>query len=149
MTLPWDAPDAGANGVPWSAEQMQPDSPIPAAAPEPITAVATNTVTGQQIVVDLAPRLSTAIDTAITAAVAAHPVLSTAVKTVVRDRERADRSVMQNSVLDVVVAIVAALFTIVSPQSPVTGVLWIAAAVLASKTLIQLAGARLVPEVVP
>jgi hypothetical protein len=125
---------------------MQPDTPVPAAAPEPIPVVATNTLTGQQIGVDIAAPLRAAIDQAIKDAVAANPVLARAVKTVVRDSERADLTIMQSSVFDVTVAAVAALFTIVSPDSPTTGVLWLAAAVLASRTMVQAAVHRLVPE---
>ena len=86
---------------------------------------------------------------AITTAVAANPILGTAVTAVVRDRERADRTIMQGSLFDVAVAVLAALFTIVAPDSPVTGVLWLAAAVLASRTLIQGAVYRLRPEAAP
>ena len=115
---------------------MQPDIP----------AVATNTVTGQQIGVEIAGPLRAAIDAAIKDAVAANPVLGRAVKTVVRDSERADRTIMQSSVIDVTVAAVAALFTVIAPDSPTTGVLWLAAAVLASRTMVQAAIHRLVPE---
>jgi hypothetical protein len=121
---------------------MQPDTPVPAAIP----AVATNTVTGQQIGVDISGPLRAAIDQAIEDAVTANPVLGRAVKTVVRDSERADWTIMQSSVIDVTVAAMAALFTIISPDSPTTGVLWLAAAVLASRTMIQAAIHRLVPE---
>ena len=141
MTMPWDV------AVP--AETMQPDTPVPAAAPEPIPAVAVNPATGQKIGVDLAPQLQAAISEAITTAVAANPILGTAVTAVVRDRERADRTIMQGSLFDVAVAVLAALFTIVAPDSPVTGVLWLAAAVLASRTLIQGAVYRLRPEAAP
>jgi hypothetical protein len=122
--------------MPWDAEQMQPDIP----------AVATNTATGQQIGVEIAGPLRAAIDQAIQDAVAANPVLGRAVKTVVRDSERADRTIMQSSVIDVTVAAVAALFTVIAPDSPTTGVLWLAAAVLASRTMVQAAIHRLVPE---
>ena len=132
--------------MPWDAEQMQPDTPIPAAAPEPIPVVATNTETGQQIGVDISGPLRAAIDQAIKEAVVANPILGRAVKTVVRDVERADRTIMQSSVIDVTVAAVAALFTIIAPGSPTTEVLWLAAAVLASRTMIQAAIHRLVPE---
>ena len=132
--------------MPWDAAQMQPDTPIPAAAPEPVPAVATNTVTGQQIGVDIAGPLRAAIDQAIRDAVAANPILGRAVMTTVRDSERADRTLMQSSVIDVTVAAVAALFTLIAPDSPTTGVLWLAAAVLASRTMVQAAIHRLVPE---
>jgi hypothetical protein len=132
--------------MPWDAAQMQPDTPIPAAVPEPVPAVATNTVTGEQIGVDIAAPLRAAIDQAIKDAVTANPILGRAVKTVVRDSERADRTIMQSSVIDVTVAAVAALFTVIAPDSPTTGVLWLAAAVLASRTMIQAAIHRLVPE---
>jgi hypothetical protein len=122
--------------MPWDAQQMQPDIP----------AVATNTVTGQQIGVEIAGPLRAAIDQAIQDAVAANPVLGRAVKTVVRDSERADRTIMQSSVIDVTVAAVAALFTVIAPDSPTTGVLWLAAAVLASRTMVQAAIHRLIPE---
>lgn len=132
--------------MPWDAEQMQPDTPVPAAAPEPIPVVATNTLTGEQIGVDISGPLRAAIDLAITEAVVANPILGRAVKTVVRDSERADRTLMQSSVIDVTVAAVAALFTVIAPDSPSTGVLWLAAAVLASRTMVQAAVHRLVPE---
>jgi hypothetical protein len=122
--------------MPWDAAQMQPDIP----------AVATNTVTGQQVGVDIAGPLRAAIDQAIRDAVAANPILGRAVMTTVRDSERADRTLMQSSVIDVTVAAVAALFTLIAPDSPTTGVLWLAAAVLASRTMVQAAIHRLVPE---
>jgi hypothetical protein len=125
---------------------MQPDTPVPAAAPEPIPVVATNTLTGQQIGVDIAGPLRAAIDQAIKDAVVANPILGRAVKAVVRNSERADLTLMQSSVFDITVAAVAALFTILSPDSPTTGVLWLAAAVLASRTMVQAAVHRLVPE---
>jgi hypothetical protein len=125
---------------------MQPDTPVPAAAPEPIPVVATNTLTGEQIGVDIAAPLRAAIDQAIKDAVTANPILGRAVKTVVRNSERADLTLMQSSVFDITVAAVAALFTILSPDSPTTGVLWLAAAVLASRTMVQAAVHRLVPE---
>jgi hypothetical protein len=131
--------------LPW-AESMQPDTPVPVAAPEPIPVVATNIVTTQQIGVDIAAPLRTAIDQAITDAVTAHPVLGRAVQTVVRDSERADRTLMQSSMFDITVGAVAALFTVINPDSPTTGVLWLAAAVLASRTMIQAAVHHLVPE---
>lgn len=123
--------------MPWDAEQMQPD---------PIPVVATNPATGQQIGVDISGPLRAAIDQAIQEAVTANPVLARAVTTVVRDSERADRTIMQSSVIDVTVAAVAALFTVIAPASPTTGVLWLAAAVLASRTMVQAAVHRLVPE---
>jgi len=126
------------------AEQMQPDTPIPAVVPPPVSATATNTATGQQVAVEIGGPLRAAIDAAITDAVSAHPVLGTAVTAVVRDRERADRTLMQSSLIDVVVAIVAALVTIVSPDSPAVGVLWLAAAVLASRTMLTAAIDRVV-----
>lgn len=132
--------------MPWDAAQMQPDSLIPAAAPDPVPVVATNTLTGEQIGVDIAGPLRAAIDQAIKDAVVANPILGRAVKTVVRNSERADLTLMQSSVFDITVAAVAALFTIVSPDSPTTGVLWLAAAVLASRTMVQAAVHRLVPE---
>ena len=132
--------------MPWDAAQMQPDTAIPAAAPEPIPVVATNTVTGQQIGVDISGPLRAAIDQAIQDAVTANPILGRAVKTVVRDSERADWTIMQSSMIDVTVAAVAALFTVIAPDSPTTGVLWLAAAVLASRTMVQAAIHRLVPE---
>jgi len=64
----------------------------------------------------------------------------------VRDSERADRTLMQSSMFDITVAAVAALFTVINPDSPTTGVLWLAAAVLASRTMIQAAVHHLVPE---
>ena len=138
-TLPWESPVS-------TAEAMQPDTPIPAVTPTPLPAVATNRATGQQIALDFAPQLQVAIDSAISSAVAAHPVLCTAVRAAVRDRERSDRSIMQNSLIDVLVAVLAALFTIISPESQAVGVLWLAAAVLASRTLIQAALVRFAPE---
>jgi hypothetical protein len=127
MSMPWDT---------FTAQDMQPDSPIPA--------VATNT-DGVRVGVDIGPPLRTAIDQAIKDAVTEHPVLGRAVKTVVRDSDRADRTLMQSSVLDLTVATVAALFTVISPDSPTTGVLWLTAAVLASRTMVQAAVHRLVP----
>jgi hypothetical protein len=123
---------------------MQPDTPIPAVVPAPVPAVATNTATGQRVAVEIGGPLRAAIDQAITEAVSAHPVLGTAVTAVVRDRERADRTLMQSSLIDVVVAIVAALVTVVSPDSELVGVLWLAAAVLASRTMLTAAIDRVV-----
>jgi len=145
MSMPWDTvavpppPPAAL-----TAEQMQPDTPIPAVVPPPVPAVATNTATGQRVAVEIGGPLRAAIDQAITEAVTAHPVLGTAVTTVVRDRERADRTLMQSSLIDVVVAVVAALVTVVSPDSELVGVLWLAAAVLASRTMLTAAIDRVV-----
>lgn len=127
--------------MPWEvmpAEQMQPDP-----MPDPMPVVATNRATGQKIAVDFGPRLHAAIDQAITDAVAAHPVLGPVVR---HHSERADRTIMQSSVIDVTVAAVAAVFTVMAPDSPTTGALWLAAAVLASRTMLQAAVHRLVPE---
>ena len=150
MAMPWDAapppPPAPAPTPPppLTAEQMQPDTPIPAVVPPPVAATATNTATGQRVAVEIGGPLRAAIDQAITDAVSAHPVLGTAVTAVVRDRERADRTIMQSSLIDVVVAVVAALVTIVSPDSQAVGVLWLAAAVLASRTMLTAAIDRMV-----
>lgn len=152
MSMPWDAapppPPAPAPPPPplavLTAEQMQPDTPTPAVVPPPVPAIATNTVTGQRVAVDIGGPLRAAIDQAIAEAVTAHPVLGSAVTAVVRDRERADRTLMQSSLIDVVVAVLAALVTVVSPDSRAVGVLWLAAAVLASRTMIQAALNRMV-----
>lgn len=132
--------------MPWDAEQMQPDTAVPAAYPKPVPVVATNTTTQQRVAVDIGGPLRAAIDQAIKDAVVANPILSRAVTTVVRNGERDDRTVMQSSIVDVTVAVVAGLFTIMAPDSPTTDVLWLAAAVLASRTLLQAAIHRLVPE---
>jgi hypothetical protein len=146
MTLPWDT---ATPAVPLpAAEDMQPDLPIPAADPY-LPAVAVNPTTGLAIGVDLAPQLQAAIQTAITAAVSAHPILGKTVTTVVRDRERPDRTIMQGSLFDAAVVILAALVTIVSPDSPVGDGLWIAAAALAGRTLIQGAIYHARPEAAP
>lgn len=147
MSMPWDAapppPPAPTPPPPpptvLTAEQMQPDTPIPAVVAPPVPAIATNTVTGQRVAVDIGGSLRVAIDQAIAEAVNAHPVLGSAVTTVVRDRERTDRTVMQSSLIDVTVAVVAALVTIVSPDSSASGVLWLTAAVLASRTMLTAA----------
>lgn len=141
-TLPWDAPPVS------SADAMRYDSPVPAAVYAPFPAVATNPATGQQIGMDLGPQLRAAIDTAISSAVAQHPVLGTAAR-ILPERDRADRTTMQNSVIDIVLASIAMLFTIVAPDSPAVGVLWIAVAALASKTLLGAAIARFRPGAVP
>ena len=136
MTIPWESPaDTGANGVPWTAEQMQPDTYTPA--------VATNTATGVQVAIDIGPQLRAAVQKAVDEAVAGHPLLGPVVR---HHRERDDLTLMQSSILDVTVATVAALVTFVSPESDASGMLWLAAAVLASRTLIQAAIQRLLPE---
>lgn len=138
MTLPWE-PSVSA------ADAMTPDALAPATAPPPLPAVATNTVTGQRIGVDFAPQLQAAINAAIDAAVAQHPAIA-ALSRRMASRGRSDRTVAESSVIDVVVAIVAALVTIVSPDSPAVGTLWLAVAVLASRTMIQAALIRFAPE---
>ena len=138
MTIPWESPaDTGA-GVPWTAEQMQPDTYTPA--------VATNTATGVQVAIDIGPQLRAAVQKAVNDAVAAHPIIGASVQKVVVNHERADRTLMQSSLIDLTVAVVAGLVTFVSPESDASGVLWLAAAVLASRTMIQAAIHRLIPE---
>ena len=137
MTLPWDT------AIP--AEDMTPDTPTPAALPAPLPAVATNPVTKQQVAVDFAPQLQAAIQAEINEMVAQHPVVA-ALSRRRASRDRPDRTVLESSVLDVMVAIVAALVTIISPDSQAVGVLWLATAVLASRTLIQGALTRFIPE---
>ena len=136
MTIPWESPSVA--GVPLTAEQMQPDTYIPA--------VATNTATGLQVAVDIGPQLRAAVQKAVDDAVAAHPIIGATVQKVLGNRERADRTLMQSSMIDVTVAVVASLVTFVSPESDASGMLWLAAAVLASRTLIQAAIQRLIPE---
>lgn len=141
MTLPWE-PSVS------SAEAMTPDTLAPTAAPTPLPAVATNTATGQQVAVDFAPQLQVAVNAAIEAAVAQHPAIAALYRRRA-SRGHSDRTIAESSVIDVVVAIVAALVTIVSPDSQAVGVLWLATAVLASRTLIQAALVRFVPEGAP
>ena len=125
------------------AGTMTPDIPTTG-----IPVVASNTTTGEQVFFDMSEDLRAAVDAAIAARVAGHPAVGAAVG-VVRSRERADRTVMQSSLIDVGVALVAALVTIVSPDSDLVGVLWLAAAVLASRTMLTAAIERMVPEVTP
>ena len=132
--------------MPFAAQTMQPDvppppPPAPAAPPAPageIPVVATNAATGQKVTFDMSDDLRAAVNTAINAHIANHPVIG-AVAVKARGRERADRTLMQQSLIDVAVAVIAGLFTIVSPDSSATGVLWVAAAALASKTLLSAA----------
>jgi hypothetical protein len=124
---------------------MQPDIPTPAALPPPIPAVATNTATGQQVGVDFAPALQAALQAALDDMVAQHPVVA-ALSRRRASRGHSDRTVLESSIIDVVVAVVAALVTIVSPDAPAVGVLWLATAVLASRTMIQAALTRFVPQ---
>jgi hypothetical protein len=98
--------------------------------------VATNRVTGQQISVDIGAELRKAIQGAIEDEVAQHPVWAAR-----RRADHYDRTLMESSIIDVLVAIVAMVVTIISPDSTITGVLWLAAAALASKTLILAAAA--------
>lgn len=137
MTLPWEQPVS-------PAEAMTPDTQTPAAAPPPMPVVATGPA-GQRIGMDIAPQLHAAIQSAIDAAVAQHPVLGVAARRG-QSRDHSGRTVAESSILDLVVAIAAALVTIISPTSPAVGVLWLAAAVLASRTLIQVALTRFVPQ---
>jgi len=127
------------------AEDMTPDTLTPAATPAPLPAVATNTATGQKVAVDFAPQLQAAIQAAINEMVAQHPVIA-ALSRRRATRDHSDRTVLESSVFDLVVAVVAALVTIISPESQAVGVLWLATAVLASRTLIQGALTRFVPE---
>lgn len=130
MTLPWDATvDSGAHGEPWTAEQMQPDSPIPA--------VATNYETGQQVRVDIGPPLKAAIQQAINDAVGQHPVAEAVARKILQERPLREVVLLHGAAIDITVAIVAALSTIVSPTSTFTAAAWVVAAVLAVKTLIQ------------
>ena len=141
MTLPWE-PSVS------SAEAMTPDTLAPAIAPAPLPAVATNSVTGQRIAVDLAPQLQAALQAALDEMVAQHPVIAGLARRRA-SRGHSDRTVAQSSIIDLVVALVAGLVTIVSPESQAVGVLWLAAAVLASRTLIQAALVRFIPEGAP
>lgn len=139
MTLPWEAaasPSVAGSRSP--AEAMQPDVPL--------TAVATNTATGLQVGIDIGPQLRAAVQKAVDDAVAAHPIIGASVQKVAVNHDRADRTLMQSSVFDLTVAVVAGLVTFVSPDSHASGVLWLAAAVLASRTLIQAAIHRVIPE---
>ncbi len=144
MTLPWEQP--------LPAEAMTPDTVAPATAiappPPPIPAVATNPATGQRIAVNMAPQLQAALQAALDEMVAQHPVIA-ALSRRRASRGHSDRTVAQSSIIDLAVAIVAALVTIISPESQAVGVLWLATAVLASRTLIQAALVRFVPEGAP
>ena len=133
MTLPWET--AGSRPP---AETMQPDIPV--------QAVATNTATGVQVGIDIGPQLRAAVQKAVDDAVAAHPIIGATAQKVLGNRERADRTLMQSSIIDITVAVGAALVTFVSPDSDLSGVLWLAAAVLASRTLLQAAIHKVLPE---
>lgn len=137
MTLPWETVTTAAP-VSMPAEAMTPDV-------DSLPVTATNRVTGERVNFDISPMLREAIQSTIDAAVAQNPVMVAAGRAVA-GRERPDRTLMQSSILDVLVAIVAALFTVVSPESPVTGVLWVVAAAMAGKTLIEAALSRVLPE---
>lgn len=136
MTIPWESPSVAGSRSP--AEAMQPDVPL--------TAVATNTTTGLQVGIDIGPQLRAAVQKAVDDAVAAHPIIGATAHKVLGNHERADRTLMQSSLIDLTVALVAGLVTFVSPESDASGVLWLAAAVLASRTMIQAAIHRLIPE---
>lgn len=140
MTLPWEAASIPAPTAPPAipAESMTPDPPAP-----PLTAVATDRVTGNKV--DISPALREAIQQSVDAMVAQHP-LAGAVTRSVASRDFSDRSLMRGSALDASVAIVASVSTIISPDSRFTAVAWLVAAVLASKTLISAALNRVIPE---
>ena len=134
--MPWDG----------TAENMQPDSPIPAVAPDPIPVVATNTATGQRVAVDIAGPLRVAIEKAITDVVSQHPSVGI-VRDVMRDRVFTDRTMLHGASIDLVAATVAALATILNPGSTFAAAAWVVTAVLASKTLIHAAVIRAMREV--
>lgn len=133
MTLPWEAAPPPVS----TAEAMQPDTPIPAAVPPPsLPVVATNRATGQRIGVELAPQLQVALQGALDEMVAHHPVVARLARSR-PSRGQYDRVLMESSVLDMLVVIAAVLVTVVSPTSSLVGLLWVAAGVLALRTLIQ------------
>jgi hypothetical protein len=118
------------------AEAMQPDMPPPP-TPAPMPVVATNTATGQRIHLEISEPLEAAIHQRIDAAVAAHPVLGAATKAAVTETTFGDRILMHSSAIDLVVAVVAALSTIVTPGGWFTAAAWVVAGVLAAKTLLH------------
>ena len=123
--MPWDSPQPSGVPLPASmpAESMSPD----------IAVVATNATTGQRV--DVSPALREAIQTSVNDLVATHPVVVKAARAVA-GRDFSDRTMMGGSVIDITVATVAALSTIISPNSTFTTAAWAVAAVLAAKTLI-------------
>jgi predicted anti-sigma-YlaC factor YlaD len=111
-------------GMPWDAQQMQPDIVVPV--------VARNPKTGQEVRVDVSENLRQAIKAAINDTVmgtkteleAEHPKAG-----------RLAEVMLQGSAIDLAVAAVAVVATIIWPTSAVTGVLWIVTAALAAKTV--------------
>ena len=150
MTLPWEtAPPPAPKPAPvvapppkptpppaLPAEAMQPDMPPPP-APAPIPVVATNTATGQKLHLEISETLEATIQQRIDDAVAAHPVLGAATKAAITETTFGDRILMHGSAIDLVVAVVAALSTIVSPNNWFTAAAWVVAGVLAAKTLLH------------
>jgi hypothetical protein len=152
MTLPWEtappppAPKPAPVVAPpppkptpppaLPAEAMQPDMPPPP-APAPIPVVATNTATGQKLHLEISEPLEAAIQQRIDDAVAAHPVLGAATKAAITETTFGDRILMHGSAIDLTVAVVAALSTIVSPNNWFTAAAWVVAGVLAAKTLLH------------
>lgn len=118
-----------------AAQAMTPDIPA-------VPVVATNTVTGQRIQVNITEPLQAAIQDAINTAVNQHPVLGAATRAALTETTFGDRILMHGSAIDFAVAVVAALSTFVSPNGWFAAAAWVVAGVMAAKTLIHAAVTR-------
>jgi hypothetical protein len=130
MSLPWES------------------GPPPTPAPPPastVPVVARNPETGEQVRVDVSEDLREAIKSAINDTVFENrPTLARVAVKAKPHLEGAwrggfftDRTLLQGAAIDICVFLVAAVSTYVSPDSGFSKGAWVAAAVLAAKTVIQ------------
>lgn len=133
MTLPWESAAPPPATPPSPAEVMRPDVEVPV--------VATNTVTGQRVPVDIGAPLQAAIEAALTDAVSRHPLLGA-----LGTSTFGDRVLMHGSAIDLTVAVVAATSTFVSPNGWFAAAAWVVAGVMAAKTLLHWAVTRTTGE---
>lgn len=125
MSLPWEG------GTP----------PVP----PPVPVVARNPVTGEQVRVDVGKDLREAIKQAINSTVMENrPTLAHVASTVQPRFEGAfrggfftDRTLLHGAVIDLAVAVLAALATYVSPESGFSKGAWLVVGALAAKTVMQ------------
>lgn len=124
MTLPWD----------------RPTEPAP---PATVPVVARNPATGEQVRIEVSETLRTLIRDSIRDSMSDKPVLAAGTRTLagkVFDGDWVtDRTLLHGAAIDLVVAVVAVVATILSPHSAFTAGVWVAAGILAAKTVAQAA----------
>lgn len=115
--------------MPWDAA---------APPPPPVPVSARNPVTGERVRVDVSEDLRQAIKAAINGTVMENrPALAQAAKAHPQAVAFIERTMMHGAGIDLVVASVAAIATIIWPHSWFTSAAWVVTGVLACKTLVQ------------